>query len=840
MSPRDHELPNPGPRPPGEVEQLRRIWENPTGWRFLSVVNNNYVGALYIATAFVFFVLAGLLAMAMRAQLAVPENDLLDHSTYNQYFTAHGTAMMFLFAVPMMEAIGIYLLPGILGARDLPFPRLSAYAYWAFAIGGTIFFGAVFSGVGPEGGWFMYPPLTSAVYSPGINTEFWLLGIGFIEIAAIAGAIELVVGVLRTRAPGMSLDKMPIYAWALLVMAGMIVFAFPAVIVATALLEMERAFGWPFFIAEKGGDPLLWQHLFWFFGHPEVYVIFVPAAGLVSMMIPALAGRKLVGHTFVVLALVATGVFSFGLWVHHMFTTGLPQLSLSFFSAASMAVSVPSGIQVFAWIATMGQGRLSFNVPTLFILGFLFTFVMGGLTGVMVAVVPFDWQVHDTYFVVAHLHYVLFGGMVLPMFAALYYWAPTFSGERLSETLGKWAFWLIFIGFHVAFFPMHLTGLVGMPRRVYTYPAELGWEGLNLISTAGAYMIAAGVFIVLVDVVKNLKMVGRASVNPWGAGTLEWLPMDTYACRSIPYVTSRYPLWDRPSLPDEVREGHHFLPNAPTNRRATIVTSGFDARPQYLMAIPGPAWSTVVAAAATAIHFLFLIFKWVIPALGAGAVAIAAILWWLWDTDKGPDHPPQDVGGGYVLPVYMNGPQSHSWWAVVTLLFVDGTAFASLLWAYVYLWTVSPEVWPADAASLPGLGWLAAALALWAAAAAAFEWAGRGLGRNAHGAFLGAAAAGALLLLAAFGTELYGFWRSGLRPGESAYGAIVYAIVAFLGVHVATLLVMAGYTAARSLAGLLHAERRVTFENAHLMWRYTAAQAAVGLLVLHLFPRAVG
>ena len=332
MTPAD--FPNPLPRPQGEFDELKRVWQRPRGLRFLTVINNNYIGLLYIGTAFLFFILAGILALIMRTQLAVPQGGLVGQSAYNQLFTMHGTIMMFLFAVPVVEAMAVYLLPNMLAARDLPFPRLSAYAFWAYFFGGLAFFSSLFFGVAPDGGWFMYPPLTSTQYSPGINADFWLLGIGFIEISAIAGAIEIIVGVLKTRAPGMTLDRMPVYAWAMLVFAGLIVFAFLAIILGTLLLELERAFGWPFFITEKGGSALLWQHLFWFFGHPEVYIIFLPAAGMVSMMIPTIAQAKLVGYRLVVLALIATGFISFGVWAHHMFATGLPQLSISFFSAA--------------------------------------------------------------------------------------------------------------------------------------------------------------------------------------------------------------------------------------------------------------------------------------------------------------------------------------------------------------------------------------------------------------------------------------------------------------------------------------------------------------------------
>src|SRR5687768_2290362 len=378
------ELPNKGPRPKEELEELERIWATPKGIKMLTAVNNTFVGTIYIGAAFLFFILAGILALLMRTQLAVPDNNFLSQDLYNQIFTVHGTTMMFLFAVPAVEALGVMLLPQMLAARDLPFPRLSAFAIWAYVIGGLVFFSTIFYDMAPNGGWFMYPPLTLTRYSPGPGADFWLLGIGFIEISAIAGAVEIIIGVLRTRPPGMSLDKMPIYAWSMLVFAGMIIFAFPAIILATMLLEIERAFGWPFFTAEKGGDALLWQHLFWFFGHPEVYIIFLPAAGLVSMIVPTMAQRPLIGYRLIVVALIATGFFSFGLWVHHMFTTGLPALSLAFFSAASMAVAIPSGIQVFSWIATIaGSGdKFRINTPSLFVLGFLVIFTIGGLTGV--------------------------------------------------------------------------------------------------------------------------------------------------------------------------------------------------------------------------------------------------------------------------------------------------------------------------------------------------------------------------------------------------------------------------------------------------------------------------
>ncbi len=832
-------LPNPAPRPAGELEALRAIWRTPGGLRFLTVTNNNYVGVLYVGTALLFFVLAGILALVMRVQLAVPNNDFVTPDVYNQLFTMHGTVMMFLFAVPAVEAMGVLLLPNMIGARDLPFPRLSAYAYWAYLVGGLVFFASIFFGLAPDGGWFMYPPLTSERYSPGINADFWLLGIGFIEISAIAGAIEIIVGVLRTRAPGMTLDRMPVFAWAMLVFAVMIVFAFPAVILATTLLELERAFHWPFFDARKGGDPLLWQHLFWFFGHPEVYIIFLPAAGMVSMIVPAMARVPLVGYRLVVLALVGTGFLSFGLWVHHMFATGIPQLSVSFFSAASMAVAVPSGIQVFAWIATIAAGRMQLNTPMLFVAGFLFVFVLGGLTGVMVAAVPFDWQAHDTYFVVAHLHYVLVGGMVFPLFAALYYWMPYTSTRPLSERRGRWVFGFVFFGFNVTFFPMHITGLSGMPRRVYTYPAGLGWETLNMMSTVGAFMIAAGVLLLVYDVARNFRMSAENNAgNIWKAGTLEWLPTGAYSTRSIPIVRSREPLWDDGALADDVEAGRYYLPGAATGGRETLVTSPIHARPQYVLRMPRPGWAPIAGALGTAAFFLLLTGKFILPATACGIVAIACIVHWQWHLDPVVRSEAADIGGGIRVPTTASGATSHSWWAMVILIAVSASLYGSLIVSYLYLWTAMPDTWPA-AERLPSPASPLLALVLLALSSAAMAHAGRALQSDAAGRVRVAMAAAAAFAVGAFIGDLHAHWTSGLRPTGSGYAAVVYAFVALNGFYLAVTLAMAAFTFARSVAGRLRASHRAAYDNTMLLWHYTIAQSVAGIAIVHGFPRLV-
>lgn len=835
-------LPNPSPRPQEEEGALLRAWWRPSGWRLVTVVDNASIGLLYIATAFLFFLLAGVLALLMRTQLAAPDSHLIGHALYNQLFTMHGTVMMFLFAVPAVEAIAVLLLPNMLGARDLPFPRLSAYAYWAYAVGGLVFFCSIFFGLAPDGGWFMYPPLTGSQYSPAMNADLWLLGIGFIEISAIAGAIELAVGILRTRAPGMSLDKMPIFAWVMLVFCGMVIIAFPAVIVATALLELERAFDMPFFITQRGGDPLLWQHLFWFFGHPEVYIIFLPAAGMVSMMVPAMTGVPLVGYRWVVMAVVGTGFLSFGLWVHHMFATGIPALSLSFASAASMAVSVPTAIQVFAWIATIAAAlRLRpLKTPMLFILGFFFIFVLGGLTGVMVAVIPFDLQAHDSYFVVAHLHYVLFGGMVFPLFAAFYFWTPLVSRRALSERLGRWAFWLMFVGFNVTFFPMHFTGLAGMPRRVYTYAESQGWGLLNMVSTVGAYLIAAGVLVFIWDLARNFRpAIGRNAGNVWNAGTLEWLPSEIYGVRSIPRVTSREPLWDQPGLARDVAAGRYFLPSAPSGTRSTLVTSAVDAQPDYVLPLPGPGWLPLLAALGTAGFFLLLTFKMHALAAACGVLAVASLWRWLWDADTGPDYAPVDIGAGERVPMMCSGAASHYGWAMTLLVIVCASIFGSLCFAYLFLWTTAPGAWP-DVAELAGVGRPVLSACLLLGGSALVARCGHWLHEKQHGLFRAGMVTGAVLLGVASGLELHGHWAHGLRPQASAYAAAVYAVSGLQAFFALIAMTMGAFTVARSVAGRLSYTRRACYHATMMMWHYTVAQGLLGLGLMHAFPRLVG
>jgi len=831
-------FPTAEPRPEGELEELERVWQAPGGLAHLTVVNNNYIGVYYVGAAFLFFILAGVLALAMRAQLAMPLNGILAQETYNQFFTMHGTVMMFLFAVPAMEALGVMLLPQMLAARDLPFPRLSAYAFWAYLVGGLCFFASTFFGLAPDGGWFMYPPLTSTAFSPGINADFWLLGIGFIEISAIAGAIEIIVGVLRTRAPGMTLDKMPIFAWAMLVFAVMIVVGFPAVILGTLLLELERALNWPFFDATRGGDPLLWQHLFWFFGHPEVYIIFLPAAGLVSTMVTGLARTELVGYRLIVLALLATGFISFGVWAHHMFTTGMPTLSIGFFSAASMAVSVPAGVQVFSWIATFAIGKPRFNTPTLFVLGGLVTFVIGGLTGVMVALVPFDWQVHDSHFIVAHLHYVLIGGMVFPLFAAFYYWIPMTSRRPLSERTGKWIFWLMFAGMQVTFLPMHLSGFMGMPRRVYTYLPSRDWAPTNFLSTTGAFVLAAGVLLFVIELVRNFRLaVENNTGNVYGGGTLEWLPTGLYSTRSIPVVRSSQPLWNESCLAKDVEEGRYFLPRTATGQRETIITSTLRAEPEYLQIMPGPSVWPLLSALFTAGFFLLLTVQAYRPGMVSGVLAIICVVRWLWETDRLAHVPSVDIGAGIMVPTYATGPNTHGWWAMVILMIVIGMIFLMAVFSYLFLYGINPGFW----IDPPDPLWLLPIIVCCGLAVLLALLGRRMLAREGTERWTPAV----LVLLSAasltigFGIDFWSWRGTGLAPDASGQGATVYAFLSLQGILTAISVMMALYLAARNSRGLIVRPRNNSFDLVMLFHIYTAAEGSLSAALVRLFPGTV-
>jgi cytochrome c oxidase subunit 1 len=577
--------------------------------------------------------LAGVLGLLMRLQLATPGNDFLPQETYNQIFTMHGTVMMFLFAVPVMEALGMYLVPLMVGTRNIAFPRLNTFSYFVYLFGGIMVVTALLVNSGPDAGWFAYVPLSGPDFSPGKRSDFWAQLITFTEVAGLAIAVEIVATVFKMRAPGMSLNRIPLFVWAMLVMSFMVIFAMPAVVLGSSFLLLDRLVGTHFYNPAEGGDALLWQHLFWFFGHPEVYIIFVPALGIVSSIIATFTQRPIFGYTAMVLSLVATGFIGFGLWVHHMFATGLPMLGLTYFTAASMIIAIPSGIQIFCWIASIWRGRPRLATPMLFVLGFVAIFVLGGLSGVTVAAVPFDLQVHDTYYVVAHFHYVLIGGAVFPLIGGIYFWFPKMTGRMMSERLGVVNFWLLFIGFNVTFFPMHILGFQGMPRRIYTYPAEMGWGTLNLIATGGALLLIVGGVLFLFNVVRSYVTGPVAAADPWHGETLEWgtsSPPPVYNFLDIPIVEGRSAMWNR-SDPAPVVTGLR------TDCREVLITDVMDAAPVHAYELPKPTIWPFLCAVVTSAFFVGSVFTpWALP---AAIVPLAVtLIGWFW-----PKRPTRDL-----------------------------------------------------------------------------------------------------------------------------------------------------------------------------------------------------
>ena len=618
--------------------ELARTWSVPRGLvGFFSVVDHRSVGRRFIVTAFGFFTLAGILAALMRIQLAVPNNHFLDPDKYNQIFTVHGTTMMFLFAVPVMLGMGVYLVPLMVGARNIAFPRLVNYAYWVYLFGGVMLWVALMTNTGPDAGWFSYVPLAGPDYTPGKRSDFWAQLITFTEVSGLAVSVELVTTIFKLRAPGMSLNRIPLFVWSMLVTSFMVIFAMPSVVLSSSFLLLDRLVGTHFYNPAEGGDALLWQHLFWFFGHPEVYIIFIPALGMVSQIITTFTQRPIFGYTALVLSVVATGFIGFGVWVHHMFATGLPQLGLTYYTAASMVISIPTGVQIFCWIAQIWRGRPRYATPMLFVIGFFLIFIIGGLTGVMLAAVPFDLQVHDTFFVVAHFHYVLIGGAVFPLIGGIYYWFPKFTGRMMNEALGRVNFWVLFFGFNITFFPMHLLGFEGMPRRVYTYPANLGWNTWNMVATIGALLLVIGGILFLYNVVGSWLAGAVAPANPWNADTLEWgtsSPPPEYNFLHIPVVEGRHALWERSSPPPVVT-------GLRTDCREVLVTDVLDATPGSKTEMPSPSLWPFACAVVTGLFFIGSIFTpWALPvAIPPLAVTLVG---WFWPKravdERGTEH----------------------------------------------------------------------------------------------------------------------------------------------------------------------------------------------------------
>jgi cytochrome c oxidase subunit I len=611
------------------AERLEKIWSSPPGLLgWLGTVDHKRIGVRYLVTSVALLCIGGIEAALMRLQLIGPRRDLLSPEAYNQLFTMHGLTMILWYASPVLSGFGNYLVPLFIGSRDMAFPRLNAFSYWMFLTSGLLLYGSVAFGQAPDAGWFAYVPLAARRYDAGLNMDFYPAAMIALTISSTAGAINFIVTIFKHRAPGMTIARMPLFLYSTGTTSFLIVLALPALTAASVFLELDRQWGTHFFQLRYGGDPVLWQHLFWFFGHPWVYIVFLPATGMISMLLPVYARRPIVGYPLVAASTVMTGLVGMGVWVHHMFAVGMGQLPMSFFSAASMTISLFSTIQIFCWVATLWLGGPILTTSLLFALGFIATFVVGGLSGVVTAVIPFDWQVHDTYFVVAHLHYVLIGANVFPVFAAFYYWWPKMTGKRLDERLGKISFWTMFAGFNVGFFPMHLSGLLGMRRRVYTYAVEDGLGGLNLITSLGSFLLALGVLLTLVNFWRSWRRGRIAGANPWNADTLEWAmpsPPPSYAFLRIPIVQSLHPLWDDH---DEFADPQGLRVLA--NGRETLSTTPIDAWPEGIT--KGEHETVLPLTLAVTITLVLAAFiareLWIAVALTAACVVQAAV--WLW------------------------------------------------------------------------------------------------------------------------------------------------------------------------------------------------------------------
>jgi cytochrome c oxidase subunit I+III len=785
-------------------------------------------------TGFFFLLLGGSFdSVLMRLQLAVPDNELISPELYNELFTNHGSVTMFLVILPIFEGFAILLLPLVLGTREMPFPRLGAFSYWTFLMGGLLYYSSTLFQLVPDAGWFAYTPLSGPAYSPDLALDFWVLGLGVAEVGAIAAGVEIIIGVLKLRAPGMTLTRMPLFAWAVLVMAFMILFAFTPLIIGSLLLELDRGFDTQFFNPELGGSSLLWQHLFWIFGHPEVYIQFVPATGVVSMILPVFTRQRIVGYVWLVAALVAIGFLSFGLWAHHMFAVGLPSIILGFFAAASMAIAIPAGVQIFAWLATIWAGRPVWRTPFLFVVGFLVIFVIGGITGVMVAAPPFDLQAHDSHFIVGHLHYVLIGGVAFPIFAGVYYWFPKFTGRMLDERLGRLNFWLLFVGVNVTFFPMHIVGLMGMPRRSYTYGEEVGWGIYNLISTIGVFIIVPGIGAFVWNVFRSFRKGEPAGPNPWGGDTLEWAlpsPPAQHGWSVLPIVRSRHPLWDQ----EDVHSGDpqlerfvHGISRWPLRWRAAVVVGTADGRPQEVFRVATPSIWPLVTALGVVTIFVSELAKLRWGLLVGALIIVGAAIRWNWPQPPAMSEAEEDAfEREHGVAVNAGGSVVVATWGMgLAILFVS-IAFSSLLLAYFYLRLENP-VWPPPGVGGPGLSLALLAAGLTVAAGLSVRTALHRVREGDDGAFRRALAGGLLAGLAAIVVQSVDAGRIDFGGTEHAFGSIFFTITGFVLVVATGATVMVAMVLYWAMRGIYSSRRHALVAN---VARFHAAMVVVWLI----------
>ncbi|SFE81940.1 cbb3-type cytochrome c oxidase subunit I [Blastococcus tunisiensis] len=829
---------------PGTAEELDRIWDDPPGLRGqLTGVQNDLVGKRLVLTGFFFLLLGGSFdSLLMRLQLAFPEQELVSPQFYNELFTNHGSVTMFLVILPIFEGFAILILPSMLGSREMPFPRLGAFSYWTFLFGGLLYYSSALFQLVPDVGWFAYVPLSGPEYSPDLAVDFWILGLGVAEVGAIAAGVEIIIGILKMRAPGMTLTRMPLFAWAFLVMAFMIVFAFTPLIVGSLLLELDRGFGTQFFDPQLGGSSLLWQHLFWIFGHPEVYIQFIPAVGVVATILPVFVRHRPVGYIWFVASLVSIGFLSFALWAHHMFAVGLPPLVLSFFAAASMAISIPAGVQFFSWLATIWVGRPVWRTPFLFVIGFLIIFVIGGITGVMVASVPFDLQAHDTYFVVGHLHYVLIGGVAFPIFAGVYYWFPKFTGKLLDEKLGKWNFWLLFVGVNVAFFPMHQVGLMGMPRRVYTYEAGQGWEIFNLISTIGVLIIVPGIGVFVWNVVRTIRRGERADANPWGADTLEWAlpsPPKQHSWTQPPIVRSRHPLWDQTELDRGEPQLERFvrgLGQWPLKWRAAVVVGTADGRPVEVFRVSNPSIWPLITAGGVVLIFLSELVKLRWGAAVGAVIIVLSVIAWNW-----PQPPPMtateedEFEREYGVPVNAHGSVIVARTGTLLAILFVAVAFSALLLSYFYLRLDNPQ-WPPPGVGDPPLGLASVAAALVAISAVGVPFARRQISQGDMRGFRVGLWAALVPAGAGVAVQVVDLVRLDVAWTAHAYGSIFFTLAGFVLLVAAAALIMLAMVMYWASRGTYTYRRHAPIANVARFWVAMAVIWVLGFATLYLGP----
>jgi cytochrome c oxidase subunit I+III len=767
--------------------RLERIWaERPGVLGWVTTTDHKRIGLMYLFTSLALFVAGGVEALVMRTQLVRPDNHLVGPYMYDELFTLHGVTMIFLFVIPISTgAFGNYLLPLMIGARDMAFPRMNALSFWIFLASGLFIYTSLALGNAPDAGWFNYVPLADAQFSPGPNIDFYCLGLIFNGVSSTLASVNFIVTIFKGRAPGMSINRMPLFAFAFLAVSFALIFALPPLTCALSFLELDRQVGTHFYDEAFGGDPILWQHLFWIFGHPEVYIIILPAFGIATSIIPTFCRRRMVAFPLVAVAELLVAFIGFGVWAHHMFAVGLAGTTAIYFAAASLIIVIPSGIQLFAWLTTMVTGKPQFQTPLLWIVGFIVFFIIGGLSGVMFAAIPFDQQVTDTYFIVAHFHFVIFGAAVFPLLGGLYYWFPKVTGRMYHEGWGKLSFWLSFAGTALTFFPMHIAGLQGMPRRQYTYPADVGWGTTNLIETLGSYLLAGGLLLVAVNLAVSLRRGAPAGNDPFDGATLEWSipsPPPPYNFAAIPAIKSPYPMWDEREASGLVLAEGHQTP------QTTVV----DAELERVLDMPSDSPWPIAFAGALALVFVFLLTgHWTTALVFAGVGAGVVGAWHAGERTRGSD----------------------GWWGMAIFLASEFALFGSAIGSYFYLRFTSPE-WPQGGIAAPEPLLPIALTALLVLSCAPMRAAAR---RGARGWVVVALLMQCVYLAAQIVSYIHDLGE--FSPTDNAYGSIYFTL---LGAHHAHVIV----------GVLLSLWLLVRIDAARIVSLYWYVVAAIGVLVV--------